>query len=273
MSTKDRAEHDVEHAAESATDSKVLAIPARVGFAISGLIQVLLGGLAIQLGVAHSGEADQTGALSAVAKVPGGIVVLWIGVVGLFALAVWLVVKALAVRGGSPRQRWMRRLMHVAKAIAYAFLGYAVFTFATGHPTHSRQTTRHTSAGILSLPGGQLILGLLGLITCGVGVYFVWKGVRQEFKKDIHVPEGAAGRGMVAAGIIGYPAKGLVVFLAGVLFIVSAVRIDPGAATGLDGGLRMLHGLPFGGVVLVVLGIGLIVSGIYNVARAWCAAL
>ena len=87
------------------------------------------------------------------------------------------------------------------------------------------------------------------------------------------MPEGAAGRGMVAAGIIGYPAKGLVVFLAGVLFIVSAVRIDPGAATGLDGGLRMLHGLPFGGVVLVVLGIGLIVSGIYNVARAWCAAL
>jgi len=199
-------------------------------------------------------------------------VVLWIGVVGLFALAVWLVVKAVTVTGGSPRQRWMRRLTHLGKAIAYAVLGYAVFTFATGHPTHSRQTTSRTSAGILSLPGGQLILGLLGLITCGVGVYFVWKGVRREFTKDIHVPPGAAGRGVVVAGAIGYPAKGLVVFSAGILFIVSAVRIQPGAATGLDGGLRMLQGLPFGGVVLVVLGIGLIVSGIYNITRAWCAA-
>jgi hypothetical protein len=272
MTTKERAERDVKDAAEDAADSKALAIPARVGFAASGLLQVLLGGLAIQLGVVHRGEADQTGALSAVAKVPGGIVVLWIGVAGLFALAVWLIVKAVTVTGGSPRRRWMRRLTHIGKAIAYAFLGYAVFTFATGHPTHSRQTTSKTSAGILSLPAGQLLLGLLGLITCGVGLYFIWKGLRREFKKDIHVPPGAAGRGVVVAGAVGYPAKGLVVLLAGILFIVSAVRIQPGAATGLDGGLRMLQGLPFGGVVLVVLGVGLIISGIYNIARAWFAA-
>ena len=261
---------DVRKAVRVAGDSKLLEIPARVGFAASGVIQVLLGGLAIQFGATHVGEADQTGALEEVTKVPGGFIVLWVAAIGLFALALWLLTEALLVRGGSG-SAWARRLQHLSKAVAYAVFGFTAVAFAQGHPTHASDTTRQLSTGILSTPGGQLLLGVLGLVVCGVGVYFVVKGVRRRFRRDIQVPSGAAGRSVTILGVVGYLAKGIVVGAAGAAFILAAIRVQPANATGLTGGLDTLVQLPFGGLLIVVLGVGLIASGVYNVARAWLA--
>ncbi|CAM5388171.1 DUF1206 domain-containing protein [Leifsonia shinshuensis] len=261
----------VRKAARTAGDSKLLEIPARVGFAASGLVQLLLGGLAVQLGAAHVGEADQTGALDEVAKVPGGFIVLWVSAIGLFALALWLLTEAVLVRAGSAGDRWLRRGQHLSKAVAYAVLGLTALAFAQGHPSHASATTRQASAGLLATPGGQLLLGALGLVTCAVGGYFLVKGVRRRFRSDIDVPSGAAGHGIVVLGVVGYLAKGVVVALAGVAFILAAIRAQAATATGLAGGLAALQQLPLGGEIVVVLGLGLIASGIYNIARAWLA--
>ncbi|WP_434318544.1 DUF1206 domain-containing protein [Leifsonia sp. P73] len=271
MSTAAEGKAQLRKAARTAGDSKLLEIPARVGFAASGLIQLLLGGLAIQLGAAHVGEADQTGALGEVTKIPGGFIVLWIAAIGLFALALWLLTEAVLVRAGSTADRWIARAEHVSKAVAYAVLGFTAIAFADGHPTHASTTTRQVSAGILASPGGQLGLGVLGLVTGAVGCYFVVKGIRRRFRRDIEVPGGVAGHGIVVLGMVGYIAKGVVVALAGVAFILAAVRAQPATATGLAGGLTALQELPFGGAAIVVLGLGLIASGVYNIARAWLA--
>ena len=261
---------EVRKAVRVAGDSKLLEIPARVGFAASGVIQILLGGLAIQFGATQVGEADQSGALAEVTKVPGGFIVLWIAAIGLFALALWLLTEAILVRGGSG-SAWARRLQHLSKAVAYAVFGFTAMAFAQGHPTHASDTTRQLSTGILSTPGGQLLLGVVGLVVCGVGVYFVVKGVRRRFRRDIRVPHGNAGRGVTILGVVGYLAKGIVVMAAGAAFILAAIRVQPAEATGLTGGLDTLVQLPFGGLIIVVLGVGLIASGVYNVARAWLA--
>ena len=271
MSAAADGKAQLRRAARTAGDSKLLEIPARAGFAASGLIQLLIGALAIQLGAAHVGEADQSGALDEVAKIPGGFIVLWIAAAGLFALALWLLTEAVLVRAGSARDRWLARGEHLGKAVAYGVLGLSALAFADGHPTHASTATRQASAGILATPGGQLLLGVLGLATGAVGVHFLVKGIRRGFRQDIHVPSGAAGRGIVVLGTVGYLAKGVVVVLAGVAFLLAAVRTQPATATGLAGGLGALQELPFGGVVIVVLGLGLIASGVYNMARAWLA--
>lgn len=262
---------ELRRAARIAGDSKLLEIPARVGFAASGLIQVLLGGLAIQLGATNVGEADQTGALEEVTKIPGGFIVLWISAIGLFALTLWLLTETVLVRGGSASSKWSRRLQHLSKAVAYAMLGFTAVAFAQGHPTHASETTRQLSTGILSTPGGQILLGVLGAVTCGVGVYFVVKGVRRRFRRDIQLPPGLAGRGITILGVVGYLAKGIVVGLAGTAFVLAAVRAQPATATGLAGGLGTLEQFPLGGALIVALGLGLIASGVYNLARAWLA--
>ena len=271
MSAATEGKAQIRKAARTAGDSKFLEYPARGGFAASGLVQVLLGGLAIQLGAAHVGEPDQSGALAEVAKIPGGFIVLWIAAIGLFALALWLLIETVLVRAASTADRWLARAEYVSKAVAYAVLGFTAVAFADGHPSHASTTTRQVSAGILASPGGQLGLGVLGLVTGAVGCYFVVKGVRRRFRQDIEVPSGAAGHVIFVLGVVGYIAKGIVVVLAGVAFILAAVRAQPATATGLAGGLGALQELPFGGVAIVVVGLGLIASGVYNMARAWLA--
>ncbi|MEY9954145.1 DUF1206 domain-containing protein [Leifsonia sp. EB34] len=271
MSTAAEGKAQLRKAARTAGDSKLLEIPARAGFAASGLVQVLLGGLAIQLGASHVGEADQTGALGEVTKLPGGFIILWVSAIGLFALALWLLTEAVLVRAGSTADRWLARGEHVSKAVAYAVLGLTAVAFAQGHPSHASTTTRHVSAGILASPGGQLGLGVLGLVTGAVGGYFVVKGIRRRFRQDVQVPPGVAGHVIVVLGTVGYIAKGIVVALAGLAFILAAINAQPASATGLAGGLNTLQQLPFGGVLIVVVGLGLIASGVYNIARAWLA--
>ncbi|MFB2582733.1 DUF1206 domain-containing protein [Herbiconiux sp. P15] len=261
-------------AARSAGNSKALTVLARVGFAASGLVHLLLGFLAIRVAFNDGGESsDQSGAMSEISKLPAGAVLLWVVVIGLFALGLWLIVQAVLGLGSSSDKRWVRSLISVSKAIAYIALGVTALTFAQGGSTSNSDSTQQASANVLSLPGGPLLLGLVGLIAVGVGGYFIFKGVTKKFEEDLSIPSGTKGKAVRTLGIVGYVAKGIAVVVVGILFVVAAVTVDPESATGLDGALKSLAELPFGVVILVAVGLGLIAYGIYTFARARYARL
>lgn len=264
MSTRTQARR----AARNAQDSRALTILARIGFVASGLIQLMLGSLAIRVALHTIVESDQSGAVAQIGSLPGGILVLWISVVGLFALGLWLLIEAALGLGSSSKKRWVRSVVSLCKAAAYLALAFTAVGVLDGHPSHADSSTRDTSASLLALPGGQLLLGLVGVITVGVGVYFIAKGLSRRFEKDIELPSGAYGRAVQVLGFVGYVAKGAAVALAGILFIVAAVKADPTDATGLDGALKSLQTLPFGDIILTILGVGVIVSGVYSIFRA-----
>ena len=69
-------------------------------------------------------------------------------------------------------------------------------------------------------------------------------------------------------GLIGYTAKGLVIVGAGVLVIIAASLSEPDKATGLDGALKTLGAQPYGAILLIVAGLGIIVYGLYSFAMA-----
>jgi hypothetical protein len=87
------------------------------------------------------------------------------------------------------------------------------------------------------------------------------------------VPAGITGELVVVIGMLGYIAKGVALGVIGILFIVAAVTIDPSKASGLDGALKSLAALPYGAVILAIIGIGLIAYGVYCCARARLARL
>jgi hypothetical protein len=72
----------------------------------------------------------------------------------------------------------------------------------------------------------------------------------------------------VTFGVVGYVAKGIAVAVTGVLFVVAAFTRDPEAAGGLDAGLHALVELPFGPVILWIVGAGLVIYGLFCFARA-----
>ncbi len=246
---------------------------ARLGYAVNGLLHVLIGGLAIGVAVGAGGQsADQSGALTQLAGTPGGVFVLWIVVVGLLALALWELINGLIMPRGENRKAG-KRVSAGGKAVAYAAVAVTAFTFARGATTSSAQSTTSFSATLLSAPGGVVLLVALGLAVVGIGVFFVVRGARRTFTRDIRVPSGTAGTATVALGAIGYVAKGIALAVVGILFVIGAATVNPGEATGLDGALKALAALPFGTFILIAVGVGLIAYGLYCGLRARLAKL
>ncbi len=253
--------------------SRPVGILARLGYVASALVHLLIGYLAIRVALQQGAETDQSGAIAQIAALPGGILLLWLTVIGLFALGLWLIVQAFMGVGSASKKRWVRSLVAAAKAVAYIALAVTALTFALGGSSNASSSTQQASGGILALPGGQFLLGLVGIIALAVGVYMMSKGVRQKFVEDIAVPAGPSRRPVLILGTVGYIAKGIAVAVVGVLFVVAAITINPSQATGLDGALKSLAALPFGTVLLIGVGIGLIAFGIYTFARARLARL
>jgi hypothetical protein len=248
--------------------SRVLRGLARTGFVTSGIVQILLGYTVLRVALRQAAESDQTGALAYISKLPGGVAILWVSVIGMGALAVWLSIRAgLNVRF-SRRRVQLKSLSKFGKALVYVVLAWSAFEFATGHPYRSTISTEVTSAEVLSIPGGVFVLILGGLGAGSIGAYLVLKGVRRRFRKDVVLPEGRRRHVIDVLGVVGYVSKGISILLVGVVFSIAALQDDPGHATGLDGAFRVLAGLPFGQAMLAVIGLGLIIGGLYGFVRA-----
>ena len=256
-------------AADKAQDSTAFRIAARIGYVVLGLLHLLIGVIAIAIATGGAGDsADQSGALAQIASAPAGLMLLWVIVVGLVALAIWQISEAIVERNPDAKKRWGYRAKYVGTAVAYAAIAGTAFTAAMGGRSDSSASTKNLSATLLASPGGVFLLVLVGLVVAAIGVSFVVRGITRAFLKNLSVPSGPAGRGIRVFGTVGYVAKGIAVGVAGILFLVAALTHDPIASSGLDGALRSLAGLPFGQIVLWLVGAGLVVYGLFCFARA-----
>ena len=261
-------------AARSSRNSRPLRFLARLGYAVSGLLHILIGFIAIGIATGAGGaSADQSGALGQLASTPGGVFLLWLVVIGLAALGLWLVISAFLDTGLAGSKRAQYVLKQLAKGIVYFAIALTALTFARGGSTSSAASTQSLSAQLLAMPGGVFVVFLIGLAILAVGIYCLAKGATRRFTRDIVVPGGRIGRATIALGVVGYVAKGVALGVVGILFVVAAFTVNPAAATGLDGALKALAVLPFGMVILVLVGVGLIAYGLYSFVRARVARM
>lgn len=269
---------DVQHAAERATDNPWLERGARLGYLVSGVLHLVIAGIALRIAWLDtsggggsggsgggSGSADQSGAFGSIADAPGGLVVLWASVVGFAALAIVMVASAVA-RGVEGKER----AKYALKGLLYAGLGYTALQFALGPGQSSKRQSVDFTASLMEAPGGRVLVGLLGLGVIGAAVYHVHKGWTRKFLRDL---EEHPGLWATRSGRVGYIAKGAALFLVGGLFVVAALREQPKEATGLDGALRTLVDQPFGPVLLSLVALGIAAYGLYSFARARHARL
>ncbi|RUR03378.1 DUF1206 domain-containing protein [Labedella endophytica] len=256
-------------AARKAQNSKAFEVLARVGYVVLGVLHFLIGAIAISISQGSGGgEADQGGALAQIQQSPAGVFLLWAIVVGLAALAIWQIAEAFLERNPDDKKKWAHRAKYLGTAVAYIAIASTAFVFASGGSSESSDSSQSLSAQILAVPAGVVLLVVLGLGVAAVGVAFIVRGIGQKFMKHLAVPGGSVRKAVVALGVAGYVAKGIAIGVAGILFIVAAVTHDPEAAGGLDAALRSLTELPFGQIILWVVGVGLALYGVFCFARA-----
>ena len=252
-------------AARTAQRSTVFRTLARIGFVVLGVVHGVIGAIAISISGGAAGDADQDAAMEQIRQTPLGVVLLWVIAAGLIALAAWQIAEAILEQDADAKRKWGYRVKYLGTALAYlALAGTAIATVL-----RARSGSDSTlSAQLLATPGGVFLLAAIGVIVAAIGIAFIIRGFTKGFEKHLDLPAGNAGRGIVAFGVVGYVAKGIAVAVTGVLFVAASVTHDAESAGGLDDALHTLAELPFGTVILWVVGAGLIIYGLFCLARA-----
>ena len=248
-------------AASQAGNHPVVEKGARLGFAASGLLHLLIAWVILQLAWGQpggsGGDADQEGALRTLAGNGVGSVLLWLTVVGFAFLALWQLTEAVA-RGAAGD-----RLKAAGKAVVYGALAWTAFTVVDG--AGAGGTDESVTARLMATTGGRALVAVLGLVVIGVGLYHVVKGWTRRFRRDLREHPG---RWVERAGRVGYVAKGVALLLVGGFFVVAAATAESDQAQGLDGVLRTVAVLPLGAVLLTLAAFGFTAYGVYSFARA-----
>jgi hypothetical protein len=258
--------HDVKRVAHQASRSPALDAGARAGYAVSGLLHVLIGWITAQVALGNSAkDADQSGALAALAGNSLGRLLLWVAVVGFVGLALWQLVDAVVGHPGGDARAWGDRGKALAKAILYLALAWSAFSFARGASKSSSKQTVDFTSTLLDKPGGRFLVVLVGLVVVAVGAYHVHKGWRKKFLEDL---EDHPGRWPTRAGQLGYVAKGVALAIVGFLFGAAGIHGNAQEATGLDGALKSLRDEPLGTVLLLVMALGFAAYGLYSFSRS-----
>ncbi len=257
---------------DKATDSKAFEYTARAGFAVSGVLHLLIAFIILRLAFGSGGNADQSGALGTLARQPGGTLMLWVAAVGLFALGLWRIGEA--VIGSKPGERSGQQQDHSpawkrAKSLGLAIVNFAIAfsaaRFAMGGGKSSGQQNAGLSAQLMESGWGKALLIAVGLGIAAIGGYHVYKGASKKFLKDLQT---SGGTGVTAVGVTGYVAKGLVLAGAGLLVIVATLQADPSKAAGFDAAVKTLGQAPFGKVLLILAALGIAAFGAYSFVRS-----
>ena len=245
--------------------SQLLDRGVQVGLFTYGVMHLVIALIAFQLVIGEAGgqSASGTGAFSELARNPLGRVFLWVMVLGFFMLVVWQGIEAaIGHRDEEGGKRSYKRVVNGARAVLYAVLGVSAATIAVnGAKSGGGSGTDGPTGRLMSAPGGQLLVVLVGLGIIAVGGALVYRGLSEKFTK--HLDAEASHGPIVLLGKVGYAAKGVALAAVGVLFVIAGVRHNASKSGGLDAALRELLQEPFGGWLVGVIAVGIAAFGLY----------
>ena len=261
------AAHSADTTAKGVADSRAVEIGARVGLACYGVTHLLIAWLALQIAFGGGGgeQANQKGAFQQLTDNTFGKILLWIIVVGFVAVGLWRLGQAIwGYRYVSDKKKQLRKRGTSAfKAVVFFTLTVLAVRTAIGSGGGGNGQQQAT-AGVLGLPGGQWIVGLVGLGIIVAGGSKIYAGWKKKFEDDMNMPSDQKTRQAVErTGQIGYIAKGVSIAVIGVLVVIAAIQFDPAKAAGLDAALRSLAQTPLGPWLLVVVALGLAAYGVF----------
>ncbi|MEV0345856.1 DUF1206 domain-containing protein [Nonomuraea sp. NPDC050680] len=263
MTATEKAGRQAQAAARKATAHPALNRLARVGLACRGVLYALIGVVAVRIALGGGGgrEADKAGAISTVARLPFGEVVLWVMVAGFVALTLWQLSEALFGGLGVGD-----RLETIGRAGVYALVCSTLLSvLRAGKATSDDEKSRDATEALLGLPGGPFIVGAIGLGLVALGVRWGHQGVTKRFREELNLGQmSPRARSMMdKLGLGGYVARGVIAGLAGVFVVEAAITYDPDKAGGLDATLRAFAETPVGPWLLVVVALGLVLFAGY----------
>ncbi|QIX61376.1 DUF1206 domain-containing protein [Hymenobacter lutimineralis] len=161
--------------------------------------------------------------------------------------------------------RALARFGFAAKGVVYLLMGTLALLAATGQQGGQTADKKQAVQSIQSLPGGQI---LLGLIAVGLLGYIIWR-FTQAFRDTENKGNGAKGIGRR----IGYAGSGLL--YASVAWYAAKLAFTGSASSGgstQQSLVAKVLGWPGGEWIVILIGLITIGSGLYQIYRAYSGA-
>jgi len=259
---------------EAAERSRPFRWLIRAGFVARAITYGVIGALALALaaGAGTGGAtANQQGALELIASNWLGRLALVLIAAGLLAYALWKLTQAIFGRGpegGGGPGMW-DRVANASGGVAYLVFFAVAVRVLVGSGSSSSGKPEHAAAGVLSWPGGQLIVGATGAILLAVSLYQLYEGLSGRFAQETKT--GQMGREerrvFMICGRVGVSARALVFALIGYFVLRAAIEFDPSKAVGVDGALARVHQEPAGPWLLGFVAVGLLVFAAFSIVE------
>ena len=253
---------------------------ARAGFVARGAVYILVGGVSLAAAAGAGGKpTDPSGALASLVRLPAGRIALALVALGLLIHAAF---RAVLVVSGEPSDdkggQWRRvamRVRHAFSACLYCGLAVTAALLAAGRYRHAHvdkdAETRALSGWVLAAPAGRPILiavaaGIIIAAAVQLVRAFGPNDVRKRLRTDAMTERQC--KFMAALGRAAYVARGTVLAACGYFLARGAIDRAPRETRGPAGALRVVWGLPHGGLWLAMIAVGLVAFGAYGVLEA-----
>ena len=261
---------EAETLARRAHQSDWLDHAARVGLVAYGVVHVVIGWLALQLAFGdRSGSASSNGAVRELAQGSFGLVVVWSVAIGMALLMVWRLTEAtFGHRDDDGLTRTRRRLVSAGRAVVYGYIGWSAVAVATG--SGSSSGTDSTTSRLMDQPGGQLLVGAVGVGVAVIGIALVRRSWTDRFAKEMDSKglSGTSGTVYLWLGRVGCVAKGIAFGIVAGLFCYAAATHEAKKSGGLDQALSEVLEQPLGPFLLAAIALGFAAYGLFCFAQA-----
>src|SRR5665647_390822 len=161
--------------AESAASSRPMGWLARIGLTARGLVYLVVGWLAVLVGLGGRANIDQRGALTEVLAQPYGAVMLWLLTIGFAAYALWRLSEAAFGATGEGKKAGPR-LRSLARGIAYVAMAFTAQSLLQGARGTQAGQQGNLAGTVMQHTGGRWIVAIVGLIVLVVGLVLVREG-------------------------------------------------------------------------------------------------
>lgn len=243
-----------------------LSLLGRLGLAGRTGFYLILTGLTVEIallgGRAHQ-QADAHGALAIVSRPTLGKVAIAAVALGFVLFGIGRLVGAVVDHSVSTA----RRVLTALQGLFYVALAYVPCSFLAGnYQTGSQQQQEKTTARVLGLPGGRVILVVVGVILLAVCVQQIRGAVQHDFRDGLDMAGASRPVRAVAdaSGVVGITARALVFLPMGIFLMIAAFEANPGRSYGIDAELLALSGHAWGVAVIAAVAAGLAVFVVYS---------